>query len=725
MSSRQWSLPARVYARPLELHSGKVLSEEELRLELEWLGYRASPSPDPGHYAINGNTLVLSSRGFHIGTDSEAPTLVNVTWQGDAIESVADHNTKEPRLVRLEPLEIGAIHPQRHEDRVLVTLDDLPAGFVDTLIAVEDRKFYRHFGVSLKGVLRAVWTNLRSGSKRQGASTLTQQLVKNLFLTNRKTWSRKFNEALMALLLEWRYSKEIILETFANEVFITQDGSRAIHGFGLASQYFFDRPLNELEIHQYALLIGMLKAPTTYNPIRHPDEALARRNLVITLMQDQKVVNAETAAAAKQRDLEVSAGGNDANGNPTYLDAVKRQLLEEYALEDLQKSGLAVFTHYDPLIQYALERNVESGLARIESQFEKHLPSTDFLEVAGVITSTGTGEIKAMIGGRQSRYAGFNRAIDAARPVGSLLKPAIYLSAWQQPARYTLLSKVTDSPVAIEQPDGSVWSPSNFDEQVHGDVTLLDALKRSLNLASVNLGMDIGLPAIMETLENLGTDKSLRPLPSLLLGAEEFSVLQMANLYQTIATDGYTVPLRTIQEVQSAEGETLKQYSIDIQRKLDPRFVYLLKYALTEAMLTGTGSAAYDILPSGFFAAGKTGTSDQQRDSWFAGFTGDYSAVIWVGNDENRETPLTGSSGALPIWAQLMKEISHEPIDYTPPDGIVFATVDIASGKRISKSVECSFGIELPFVQGTIPEEEIPCPGQGSRLGRWLRSLLR
>lgn len=725
MSARQWSLPARVYARALELHSGKRLSIEDLRRELNWLGYRLSPEPSAGHYAISDNRLTLSTRGFELGADREPSLHVDIRWDSDTITSVEDLHSNEPVFLRLEPLQIGLIHPELHEDRILINPADMPAGFIDTLITVEDRQFFQHWGVSIRGILRAAWVNLRSRSKRQGASTLTQQLVKNLFLSNEKTWRRKVNEAFMALALDWRYSKETILETFCNEVFIAQDGNRAIHGFGLASQYFFDRPLAELEAHQYALLIGMLKAPTSYNPIRHPERALQRRNLVLSLMHEQALLSTEIMREAQQQPLDIIPGSNDTNGNPAYLDAVKRQLLNEYALEDLQRSGLAIFTNYDPLIQNALEQSVEAHLNTIEKLVEPDVNAKNFFEAAAVVTDAVTGEIQAMVGGRQSRFAGFNRALDSARPVGSLLKPAVYLSAWQQPDNYTLVSTISDSEVSIEQRDGNTWTPSNFDGEQYGDVRMLDALTRSLNLASVNLGMQVGLPAVMQTLQNLGVTKPLQALPSLLLGASEFSVLEMARMYQTIATDGYLVPLRTIREVQNADGDTLQQYTIDIQRKIDARANYLLKFALTEAMLTGTGKRAYDVLEPGFFVAGKTGTSDQQRDGWFAGFSGDFLAVIWVGNDANRQTPLSGSSAALPIWSDLMKRISKQPVDYEPPDGITFETIDLQSGKRIAKTQECSAGVDLPFFQGSAPQEEIPCPGQGSRLSRWLRSLLR
>ena len=725
MSTRQWTLPARVYARPLELYAGKEISLIDLQRELAWLGYRASPDPSPGHFAINENTAFLSTRGFELGSDTETAQQVVIKWKQDTIQGVEQRESGNAAYVRLEPLEIGAIHPQRHEDRILLELSDLPPGFVDTLVAVEDRQFFSHFGVSIKGVLRAIWVNLKSGSKRQGASTLTQQLVKNLFLSNEKTWNRKIKEALMAIVMEWRYDKETILETFANEVFVAQDGSRAVHGFGLASQHFFDRPLKELEAHQYALLIGMLKAPTSYHPVRHPVAAKARRDLVLSLMQDQGVLDEEQYRAEKENDLGVVAGVNDANGNPAYLDAVKRQLLEEYALEDLQNAGLAIFTNYDPLVQFKLEHSVATTLQKIEQQLGKTQLPEGFLETAAVVTDATTGEIKAMVGGRQSRYAGFNRALDASRPVGSLLKPAIYLTAWQDPQRYTLSTIIEDTPIELPQPDGSIWSPTNFDETSNGSITTLDAFKRSLNLAAVNLGLELGVPAVINTLKKMGVTKDLPELPSLLLGAQGFTVMDIANIYQSISTDGFATRQRTIREVQDAGGQTLKQYGIDITRNINPQANYLLKYALTETMLTGTGRSAYQTLKEDFFVAGKTGTSDSQRDSWFAGFTGDYLAVFWVGNDENRPSPLTGSTGALPVWTEFIQQVSHESIDYTPPDGIEFSTIDPQSGKRISSGAACNAGLELPFIAGSIPQEEIACARGESRFGRWLRSLLR
>ncbi|MBX2885609.1 MAG: penicillin-binding protein 1B [Granulosicoccus sp.] len=759
MSSRQWALPARVYARPLELYAGKQLSKSDLITELEWLGYQAADSDLPGHFWVDNETLRVSTRGFDFADSTEPPLYLQVTLQDnslgalqllqrpeldidttatDAEQELYAESLKEPlpereteslpitntdgvetlSQVRLEPLEIGAIHADRHEDRTLVSVDGMPKGFVETLAAVEDRQFFDHHGVSLRGILRAAWVNFRAGSKRQGASTLTQQLVKNLFLTNEKSWSRKFTEAWMAIVMEFRYDKETIIETFANEVFISQDGDRAIHGFGLASQYFFGRPLRELKPHQYALLVGMLKAPTSYNPVRHPDRARTRRNLVLSLMHDAQVLDDSDYTTAIALDLGVDAkfrGG----GNPAYLDTVKRQLLEDYAAEDLQNEGLRIFTNYDPLVQQALENSVNSSLNQLSNRFGETALPEDFLEAAAVVTDPNTGEVRAMMGGRQSRYAGFNRAVDARRPVGSLLKPAIFLTALQQPERFTLATLIRDETIEIEQQDGSLWTPENYDGKVNGDVTLLEALTRSLNLASINLGLELGLPAIIDSLHELGIEQVLPENPSLLLGAKGFSVLEMTQFYQTLAADGFSVPPRTIRDVLDADNNSLSHFPLNISRKIDNNTMHLMKFAMTETMRIGTGRSTYATLDPTLTVAGKTGTSDGQRDSWFAGFSGDQLAVIWLGNDLNAETPLTGSSGALQVWTKLMDQISHEAINYPRPEAIFYQATDLKTGRRVRG--RCESALQIPFVSGSEPRNRTRCARPSNK--SWIKSL--
>lgn len=759
MSSSRWAMPARVFARPLELYPDKPLSSDALITELKWLGYREADSHLPGHYWSDGDTLRVSTRGFNFADAIEPPRYLEVTADQSAIQAlqfielpmpldvdsasdseheVYDPDVNDPKpesgttntysddaekrhpldLVRLEPLEIGAIHADRHEDRTLVSVDGMPTGFVETLARVEDRQFFQHHGVSIRGILRAAWVNFRSGSKRQGASTLTQQLVKNLFLTNEKSWKRKFTEAWMAILMEFRYDKETIIETFSNEVFISQDGDRAIHGFGLASQYFFGRPLRELKPHQYALLIGMLKAPSNYHPVRHPERARSRRNLVLSLMHTAEIIDETDFSNAIEHDLDVDTQFRS-GGNPAYLDTVKRQLLADYDAEDLQNEGLRIFTSYDPLVQQALEDSVTTSLQEITQRFGPNNISDDFLEAAAVVTDPNTGEVRAMLGGRQSRYAGFNRAIDARRPVGSLLKPAIFLTALEQPERYTLATLINDDAIEIEQQDGSLWTPANYDEQMHGEVTLLEALTRSLNLASVNLGLEIGLADVIDTLRDLGINKVLPENPSLLLGAQGFSVLEITQLYQTLAADGFSVPPRTIRDVLDADNNSLSHFPLSVTRKVDDNTMHLLKYAMAETMRIGTGRSTYATLDSAFTVAGKTGTSDGQRDSWFAGFSGDQLAVIWLGNDENAKTPLTGSSGALQVWTRLINQTSTEPVRFNTPDDVIYQATDLKTGRRVRG--RCESALSMPFVSGSEPRNRTRCARPDGK--NWLRSL--
>lgn len=757
MASRQWTLPARVYARPLELYPGKPLSYKALLTELNWLGYQESASSLPGHYQTDGNSLQITTRGFVFADAVEPQRIVEIIADQSTIKQLrgitlpdiavpATHNNHEQEiytgggnpqtneseepdlenpdslppmdLLRLEPLEIGAIHADRHEDRTLVSIDGMPPGFVESLAAVEDRQFFHHHGVSIRGIVRAAWVNLRTGSKRQGASTLTQQLVKNLFLTNTKSWKRKVTEAWMAIVMELRYDKEKIIETFSNEVFLTQDGNRAIHGFGLASQYFFGRPLRELKPHQYALLIGMLKAPTSYNPVRHPERARVRRNLVLSLMHESDILDDSDYAAAIELDLGVDTRFSS-GGNPAYLDTVKRQLLKDYAADDLQNEGLRIFTSYDPLVQKALENSVSDTLQALSTRYGSNNLPDGFIEAAAVVTDPDTGEVRAMMGGRQSRYAGFNRAVDARRPVGSLLKPAIFLSALQHPERYTLATLISDEAIEIQQQDGSLWTPENYDGKLHGKVTLLEALTRSLNLASVNLGLELGLPSIIETLHELGINQVLPENPSLLLGAKGFSALEITHLYQTLAADGFSVPPRTIRDVLDANNETLSHFPLNVTRRIDDNSMHLLKFAMAETMRIGTGRSAYSTFDPSFTVAGKTGTSDGQRDSWFAGFTGDQLAVIWLGNDENAETPLTGSSGALQVWTRLMDQISTEPISYNTPDQVIYQATDLKTGKRVRG--RCESALQLPFVSGSEPRQRTRCAKPANK--SWLRSL--
>src|SRR5690606_2614411 len=498
-SGKRWTIPATVFARPLELFVGQKLDKEDFLMELDALGYRRERTVDgPGVISVAGNTVEMHTRGFQFYEGVEESQRIRVRFSGDFVAGLTRANNAELPVARLEPLVIGGLYPAHNEDRILIKLEQAPPYLVETLVAVEDREFFDHFGVSPKSIARAAWVNLSAGGVRQGGSTLTQQLVKNFYLSNERSLTRKATEALMAVLLELHYDKNEILEAYLNEVFLGQDGRRAIHGFGLASQYFFGRPLRELQVQHVALLVGMVKGPTYYNPRRHPERALERRNLILDLLVEQQVLDAEAAAAAKQKPLGVTPRGSLADSSyPALLDLVKRQLREEYRDDDLTEAGLRSFTSFDPIQEVKAEKAMTETLKRLGKAAEG-------VEGAMLVTNPETGELQAMLGGRQPGFAGFNRALDASRPIGSLIKPAIYLAALEKPSQYTLTSLLEDEPFSVKGADGQVWRPQNYGRNSHGSVYLYQALADSYNLSTARLGLDLGVPHVLKTLERLG-----------------------------------------------------------------------------------------------------------------------------------------------------------------------------------------------------------------------------
>jgi penicillin-binding protein 1B len=535
-------------------------------------------------------------------------------------------------------------------------------------MAVEDRAFFEHHGVSLKGMSRALLANLRAGGTVQGGSTLTQQLAKSYFLTAQRSLWRKLNDVLIALILEARYSKEDILEAYLNEVYLGQHGPRAVHGFGLAARHYFDRRLDELTLTETALLAAMVKGPSYYNPRRHPKRALERRNLVLSQMQGLGIITEDQKRKASKTPLGITRRPGQAGSRyPAFLDLVRRQLRNDYRDDDLQSEGLRVFTTLDPGVQEATRSALETTLKRLESS-----PGTrrEGLQGAAVVTDSQSAEVLAMVGGRGDRAGGFNRAMDARRPIGSLVKPVVYLTALSSPARYHLASSISDEPVRLKGARGEPWEPKNYDGTTHGQVALMQALAHSYNLATVRLGMDMGLENVRDQLLRMGVERSVKPFPSLLLGAVEFSPLEVAGVYQTLAGGGFRQPLRAIRDVTDATGRPLERYGIDVKEAADTRANYLTVRAMQEVMRSGTGRSAR--IPGSLGAAGKTGTTDDLRDSWFAGFAGDRLAVVWVGRDDNRSARLTGASGALRVWTRLFQAIPVRPLSLEPPEGILW-----------------------------------------------------
>ncbi|HEC15613.1 MAG TPA: penicillin-binding protein 1B [Sedimenticola sp.] len=721
-AGKRWAVPARVYGRPLELYPGALLTPDQLVDELGRLGYDKVRYPrKAGAYSRNRSRFLIRTRPFTFWDGRRPGQFLDIRFSGTRLAALKTAAGKSLTLARLEAPAIGSIYPAHNEDRVLVRRRDLPDLLVQALVATEDRSFYRHPGVDARAIARAIWANLRAGGVVQGGSTLTQQLVKNFFLTRERSLWRKANEAVMALLLERRYSKDEILEAYANEIYLGQDGKRAIHGFGLASHYYFRRPLRELDLPRLALLVALVRGPSYYDPRRHPRRALKRRNLVLDIMRKQGIITAARAEKAARAGLGVTATKGGAEGHyPAFMDLVRRQLHRDYRKEDLTSEGLRIFTTLDPWLQKQAESALAGQLRALEKERKKP-PGT--LEAAAVIAGSESGEVLALVGGRKAGFAGFNRALDAVRPIGSLVKPAVYLAALGQPARYNLLSPLEDTPLRLQGPDGRIWAPDNYDHKSHGSVPLHQALARSYNLATVRLGMAVGLDRVGDTLKQLGLKRPFDLYPSLLLGALSLSPLEVAQLYQTLAAGGFRTPLRAIREVQTAEGEPLQRYPLTVRQAVPAGPVFLVNLALQEAVRNGTGRGLARYLPPEMHIAGKTGTTDDLRDGWFAGFSGDKVAVVWVGRDDNKPAGLSGSQGALRVWGSIMRRAGPAPLDLLMPDSVEQLWIDPRTGLRTSP--DCPGAVPAPFLAGSAPREGSPCaaPGGKSPFSKLLESI--
>ncbi|MDY7563384.1 penicillin-binding protein 1B [Pseudomonas sp. 10B1] len=722
-SGKRWTIPAKVYARPLELFVGQKLSEVDFLTELDALGYRREAVANgPGAAAVSGTTVDLNTRGFQFYEGTEPAQQIRVRFAGNSVAALSAINGSKLSVARLEPLMIGGLYPKNLEDRILIKLDQAPPYLLDTLVTVEDRDYYHHFGVSPKSIARAFWVNASSGQMRQGGSTLTQQLVKNFYLTNERSLSRKLTEAMMSVLLEIHYSKKEILEAYLNEVFLGQDGQRAVHGFGLASQYFFSQPLSELKLHQVALLVGMVKGPSYYNPRRYPERAMERRNLVLDLLEQQGVATADVVAAAKKMPLGVSKVGSLADSSfPDFLDLVKRQLREDYRNEDLTEEGLRIFTSFDPILQMKSEAAVSEAFKKLDGR-----KGGEDVETAMVVTNPETGEVQALVGSRQAGYAGFNRALDAVRPIGSLVKPAIYLTALEQPSKYTLTSWIADEQFSVKGADGQVWKPQNFDHKSHGNIFLYQGLAHSYNLSSAKLGLELGVPNVLKTLAKLGISREWPAYPSMLLGAGSLTPIEVATMYQTIANGGFNTPMRGIRSVLTAEGEPLKRYPFQIQQRFDPGSIYLLQNAMQRVMREGTGKSAYNQLPGTLNLAGKSGTTNDSRDSWFAGFSQDLLAVVWIGRDDNGQTPFTGATGALQIWTSFMRRAEPLSLETAKPDNVVQAWINASTGQGSDST--CPNAVQMPYIRGSEPAPGTACggvPAAADSVMDWVKGWLK
>lgn len=704
---KRWAVPARVYGRPLELYAGAQVTPQQLEAELQRLGYSKQKQPQAaGTWGARKDHHLVNTRAFQFWDEAVAAQSLKIQFSGKMINKIVDRNSgREEAIIRLEAPMIESIYPSHNEDRILVKYSDIPEMLIQALIAVEDRDFYQHHGVNPKSIFRALLANLKAGQVVQGGSTLTQQLVKNFFLSSERTLARKLNEALMALIVDARYAKDEILEAYANEIYLGQDGQRAIHGFGLGSHFYFNRPLKELDLSKIALMVGLIKGPSFYDPWRHPERAKKRRDLVIDIMHDLGIVSAVEADKAKNAGLGIVRGKQGGHrGYPAFIKLVRKQLHRDYQEEDLTSEGLRIFTTLDPWVQDKAEKQARVALDRLE---KKHKLPAGKLQVAAVIATPSSGEVLAVVGGRESTYSGFNRALDAVRPIGSLIKPLVYLTALMQPDKYSLVTKISDEPVSMKLPNGDTWTPKNYDKRSHGDVPLISALANSYNLATVNLGMAIGLSAVADTIRKAGVSRPVKPYPSLLLGALSLSPLEVTQIYQTLSAGGFYSSLRTIREVLDHENQPLQRYPLTVKQTLPATSVYLLNTALQTVVSSGTARGLNAVVPSNYRLAGKTGTTNDLRDSWFAGFSTNLVATVWLGRDDNKVAGLTGSQGAMQVWGSIVKAIETVPLALYPTADTELVWIDLNNGLLASE--KCEHAAQIPFQQGYGPHIESGC----------------
>ena len=704
---RRWTLPARVYAQPLELYVGQDLSSARFARELTRLGYIAqTPVDRPGTFRRKGDTLDVYVREFRFSDEQQAAQKLRVGFDGESIASLTSGSGAEVPVFRLDPLLIGSIFPIHGEDRIVVSPAEVPPLLPAALKAVEDRKFDTHHGVNPLAILRALFVNVRAGQVEQGGSTLTQQLVKSYFLDSRRTLRRKGEEAVMAFILESRFEKADIMNAYINEIYLGQDGRRAVHGFGLASQFYFGKPLGELNLPEVALMVAIVRGPSYYDPRRHAERALERRNLVLKVLAEQGVVKPAEAERAMKAPLGITDNaGRSANYFPAFLDLVRRQLREDYQEQALTETGLTVFSTLDPLLQEKAEESLSDELERQDKSGRK---GAQGLEGSMVVTTPQTGEVVAVVGGRRASFDGFNRALDMKRPIGSLAKPMVYLAALQS-GRFTPASLVMDEPVEIKLESGDLWKPNNYDKKVHGQVTLLRGLTQSYNLATVNLGMDVGLGPVTKTYVQLGLDEAPPRYPSILLGTAQLNPVEVAPMYNTLANGGFRSPLRAVRAVVDETGKPLKAPELEVTEAAPAAAVYTLNRMLIEVFERGTARPAKKSLPPNLVVAGKTGTSNDYRDSWFAGFSGGHVIVVWFGHDDNSPTGLTGTTGALQAWIRLMSSIATTSFEPLLPEDVEDRWIEYYSGLETSPYCSGS-AVSMPFEVGTVLNPSQSCP---------------
>ena len=724
---RLWTLPARVYSSSLRLVPGQSVDPTALAQRFDRNGYiKADVAPSrPGQYRRRAGSIDVYVRRFAGGERPVIARRVILTFSGTTLTTIADERGRRLPSVDFEPELLSLVFGKQQEERMIVPLDDVPKTLINAILAAEDARFYRHAGIDPLAVIRAAFSNVKSGRIVQGGSTITQQTVKNLYFGQERTWWRKVREALMSVILDARYPKNRILEVYLNEMYLGQRGSVAICGVQAAARYFFGRNVADLSLAESAMLAGMIRNPGGYNPFTHPDRAVERRDAVLGAMLELGFAEKAAITRAKAEPLRLASAGAGFPRAPYVVDFVRAQLAEFYSPQALAEDGLEIYTTIDTLVQARAEDALERGLERIESQVPvvRRQKAKRRIQGCVLVTEPRTGSILALVGGRDYQHSQFDRVTQARRQPGSCFKPFVYLAGFQaamagDEGGLTPATVLDDSPFSLVS-GGKTWSPENYDGEFLGPISAREALEGSRNVPTARAAQSVGLARVVTTARACGFDEKFEPLPSLALGAQEVTPLELATAYGTLATLGTRVPPRIVQEVVARDGRKLEKKVPDVSAVAEPQAVYLLDDILRGVLTRGTAASSSALGFQGD-AAGKTGTTDDTRDAWFVGFTPDLLALVWVGYDDNAKTGLTGAAGALPIWVDVMMHVRHRwaGSTFVEPPGVVHVEVDPETGQAATDA--CPSTVSEIFAAGTEPE---PCTLHENSFRRWWNKL--
>jgi penicillin-binding protein 1B len=718
-SGKRWTIPSLVYSDSTTLYPGQKLDDLGFFQRLARLNYhRVSPGQVNlrGEYSFDPKPgqLVIFLHNFAYPYKEFGGDLIEMKLGPDGtIASLTDGATRQTVYsADLEPELLGAIFQGDWEQRRLVPLSDIPPAMIDAVLAAEDHRFYEHHGIDLVRTMKAGWIDLVAGHVVQGGSTLTQQLMKNFFLTSKRDWHRKVTEALMAYIAERRYSKDQILENYLNDIYLGQRGQEGIYGIWEASEFYFSKQPRDLTIAEMATIAGMIRSPNHFNPLRHPQPARIRRNEVLSSMLQDGYISKAAYDQAVTRTVQTREPYTESNDAPYFVDYVKRELAERYPPSVLTGEGLRIFTTLDVHMQKQGENAIAHNLSELEAKHPslRRKEREHQLESCLLAIEPQTGKIRVMVGGRDYRESQFNRINQSKRQPGSAFKPVTYLAALQEtleggPDHFLPTSYIEDEPFTWQYGNMS-WTPRNYKGRYFGRVTLEFALGESLNSATSRLADTIGLDRVRDMAAKLGFGE-LPPYPSIVLGGIEVSPIQLARMYAILANEGMEVPQYAVTAVVDQKGAVIEGHELKAEEVLSPELAYVMDFMLEQVIDHGTGEGARKL---GFTrpAAGKTGTTNDSKDAWFAGFTPNLLSVVWTGFDQKETLGLTGAEASLPAWTAFMKAATapRPAIDFPVPPGIVVAKVDPLTGYLAGPY--CPVTIEGVFPKGMAPTQ--PCP---------------